>query len=563
MSRGTLKDTEKSQLQDEKYVVDVTSIPSYEDAGVTTGAPVETVSPLGYYVDSVTVIFLNISTMIGTGVFSTPGSILNSVGSVGLSLIYWVIGYGLAGASLAVYIEYASYFPHRSGAEVAYLEKAYPKPRFLIPTAFAVQSVILSFTSSNAIVLAQYFLVAGGAETSTWNVRGLAIGAMTVIVLICICSTKWSLRLSNALGIIKVMTLIFIVITGLIVLGGHSRVEDPYVNFKNSFVGTTSNGNGLATALVKVNFAYAGFENAFNVIREVRDPVRVMKRYAPLSLTVVFVLYFFVNIAYFAAIPKEQIRTSNQLTASLFFIAVFGDSRSVKALSALVGISSFGNILSSIIGLSRIIRECGRQGILPCPEFWASTKPFNTPLGPCLIHWLLTVLVIFAPPAGDAFVFIVDLQSYPASVFRLLLTGGLFLVRRRRANIGAPKTEFRAWNAVLIFAISVNIYLLVLPWVPPVSGIYSGDVSFFYATYCLVGIGILVMSGIAYLLRIHVLPKLGGYAIRQSVEKLDDGAIINKLVKVPNAEVENWDATHDKHGEVIEQRSEGGSSQLN
>ncbi|KAG5354131.1 hypothetical protein C0989_007492 [Termitomyces sp. Mn162] len=279
-----------------------------------------------------------------------------------------------------------------------------------------------------------------------------------------------------------------IVITGFVVLGGHSRVEDPYVNFKNSFVGTTSNGNGLATALVK---------NAFNVIREVRDPVRVMKRYAPLSLTVVFVLYFFVNIAYFAAIPKEQIRTSNQLTASLFFIAVFGDSRSVKALSALVGISSFGNILSSIIGLSRIIRECGRQ------------------------------------------------------------------VRRRRANIGAPKTEFRAWNAVLIFAISVNIYLLVLPWVPPVSGIYSGDVSFFYATYCLVGIGILVMSGIAYLLRINVLPKLGGYAIRQSVEKLDDGAIINKLVKVPNAEVENWDATHDKHGEVIEQRSEGGSSQLN
>lgn len=44
------------------------------------------------------------------------------------------------------------------------------------------------------------------------------------------------------------------------VLGGHTRVEDPRANFRNSFVGTTSNGNGLATALVKVNFAYAGFE---------------------------------------------------------------------------------------------------------------------------------------------------------------------------------------------------------------------------------------------------------------------------------------------------------------
>lgn len=49
-------------------------------------------------------------------------------------------------------------------------------------------------------------------------------------------------------------------VTGLVVLGGHTRVEDPTANFRNSFAGTTSNGNGLATALVKVNFAYAGFE---------------------------------------------------------------------------------------------------------------------------------------------------------------------------------------------------------------------------------------------------------------------------------------------------------------
>lgn len=51
-----------------------------------------------------------------------------------------------------------------------------------------------------------------------------------------------------------------VAITGLVVLGGHTRVEDPHANFRNAFEGTSSNGNGLATALVKVNFAYAGFE---------------------------------------------------------------------------------------------------------------------------------------------------------------------------------------------------------------------------------------------------------------------------------------------------------------
>ena len=72
-------------------------------------------------------------------------------GSVGLSLMYWVIGFVVSCAGLAVYLELASYFPSRSGAEVVYLEQAYPRPKYFFPVAFAVQSVILSFSSSNAV----------------------------------------------------------------------------------------------------------------------------------------------------------------------------------------------------------------------------------------------------------------------------------------------------------------------------------------------------------------------------------------------------------------------------
>ena len=43
----------------------------YEDAGVNIGAPTEMISPLGYHVDSISVVFLNVGKIIGTGVFST------------------------------------------------------------------------------------------------------------------------------------------------------------------------------------------------------------------------------------------------------------------------------------------------------------------------------------------------------------------------------------------------------------------------------------------------------------------------------------------------------------
>jgi len=66
-------------------------------------------------------------------------------------MIFWALGLLIAGSQLAVYMELASFFPNRSGAEVVYLEQAYPRPKYLIPTAFAVLSVLLSFSSSNAI----------------------------------------------------------------------------------------------------------------------------------------------------------------------------------------------------------------------------------------------------------------------------------------------------------------------------------------------------------------------------------------------------------------------------
>jgi len=63
---------------------------TYQDA---SGAPVEHESPLGYSVNPVTLTLLNITMMIGAGVYSTPSSILGGTGSVGVSFIYWTLGY--------------------------------------------------------------------------------------------------------------------------------------------------------------------------------------------------------------------------------------------------------------------------------------------------------------------------------------------------------------------------------------------------------------------------------------------------------------------------------------
>lgn len=88
----------------------------------------------------------------------TASNVVKGAGSVGLALFYWVIGYLMASSSLSVYMEFASCFPSRSGSEVVYLEQSYPRPKYFFPTVFAMQTVLFSFSSSNAV--GTIFLVA-------------------------------------------------------------------------------------------------------------------------------------------------------------------------------------------------------------------------------------------------------------------------------------------------------------------------------------------------------------------------------------------------------------------
>lgn len=71
-------------------------------------------------------------------------------------------------------------------------------------------------------------------------------------------------------------------------------------------------------------------------------------------------LYVLANIAYFAAIPKEELREAREIAASLFFSRVFGSGNAIRGLNFLIALSSFGNLIAVLLGTSRLIRECGR-----------------------------------------------------------------------------------------------------------------------------------------------------------------------------------------------------------
>jgi Amino acid transporters len=94
---------------------------------------------------------LSVGRIIGTGIFATPSSILGSVGSIGASLLLWVLGFVLSFCGLFIWLEFGTMYP-RSGGEKVYLEAVYKKPRYLASVIFAMNAIVLGFSAAGCIV---------------------------------------------------------------------------------------------------------------------------------------------------------------------------------------------------------------------------------------------------------------------------------------------------------------------------------------------------------------------------------------------------------------------------
>jgi tryptophan-rich sensory protein len=100
------------------------------------------------------------------------------------------------------------------------------------------------------------------------------------------------------------------------------------------------------------------------------------------------------------------------------------------------------------------------------------------------VHYLPSVLVIILPPSSDVYAFIADVEGYAAQFFALAISAGIIFLRLKRPELHRP---FKAWLPAVWFRIALCLALIAAPFFTPGDGTH--DVSFFYATYALVGIG--------------------------------------------------------------------------
>jgi len=283
-----------------------------------------------------------------------------------------------------VYLEFGLAIP-LSGGEKNYLERVFRRPRHLATSVFAVQMILLGFSAGNSLAFGRYVLLAvGHSMPDGWEARSIAVLCITFVVVVHATLPQWGLRLTNALGVFKILVLLLIVFSGFVALAGYRLVPDPH-NFDDIWAIEKGDGYGgggayaYATALLQVVYSYKGWENANYVLGELKNPRRTLSIAAPIAVMSLTVIYVLVNVAYFAAIPKADLAKSEVIVAGLFFRNVFGESVAARSLPAFVALSNIGNVLAVSFAHSRVNQELAKEGIVPYSSFWASNKPFNTP----------------------------------------------------------------------------------------------------------------------------------------------------------------------------------------
>ncbi|KAF9788570.1 amino acid transporter [Thelephora terrestris] len=483
-------------------------------------------------------IFLIFNRMIGTGIFATPSVILRSAGSVGMALTMWLLGAVVAATGSAVYLEYGTTLP-RNGGEKNYLEYVYRHPKFLATCVYAMYGVFIGWASANAVVFGEYLLHALDIEANTYNVRGIAFGCLTLSFIMHSCFMTAGLRLQNTLGFFKLLILISIVIIGMAHLAGvpgfelEGNVEVPdNLRWSKMWEGSGNGATAFVTGLYNVIWSFIGYSNANYVLSEIRDPVRTIKRADPIALVFITVTYLLANIAYFGAVSKNDILGSGRIIAALFFRNIFGQGTE-RVLSVIIALSTWGNNLAALFTHGRLIQELGREGILPWSSFFASDWPFRTPMAGLFVQWVVSSVYVLLPPPGDAYLFVLTLSSYPLSLINTLISAGLLYIHSRPQSDVAQdwNPPFRAYKAAIWFFFASNVFLVVVPFVPPAPG-YQVFERIPYYLHCVVGLAIGFVGALYWYIKVVYLPHRGGYEL-EAIKEEEDGISRTVLKRVP------------------------------
>jgi hypothetical protein len=140
-----------------------------------------------------------------------------------------------------------------------------PRTVLLITCVFGISYIILGNMAGNCLIFGIRALQAANVPVTDNAVRGLAIGAATAACLLHSFSRRGGIWLGNVFALIKVLILLFIIITGISAWAGvfHTKTyASDNMALENAFAHSSNDSFGYTEAFLAVIFSWSGFDQA-------------------------------------------------------------------------------------------------------------------------------------------------------------------------------------------------------------------------------------------------------------------------------------------------------------
>jgi basic amino acid/polyamine antiporter, APA family len=295
-------------------------------------------------------LYLFVGSVIGSGIFLTPGLILRQLGgSVGYSLLVWIFGGALSLVGALTYAELAAANPEAGGL-YCYIRDGFGR----LPAFLYGWSLLFIIASATIAALAHAFTsyLQEIVPLSHAGQMATLLSMIGVVTAVNVWGTRKSSDLQNVTTLVKVGV---IVVLGavLLLLGltrGHHASEIPRA------MGSSQSGYALFSAfgfaMIMVLWAYEGWQFGTYSAGEVRDPQKSFPRAFLAGSLLLVGLYLFAVIAYLVALgPAEA--TSSSTIAAAAARSVLGPWAG-KLVAATILISTFSSTNSVILTAPRV-----------------------------------------------------------------------------------------------------------------------------------------------------------------------------------------------------------------
>ncbi len=391
---------------------------------------------------------INMIDMVGIGPFVVMPFVVAQFNS-GLFIWAWVFGAFTALMDAMIWSELGAKYPLAGGTynfhRIAFGEKGGRLMSFLFVWQTSIQAPLVM--ASATIGFAQYLTYI--IDLTVWQQK-LVSGSLVILVFVLLFRKIETIgKISVVLGIIVILTILWIIIAGL----SHQQhaiqllppAGEPF--FTYAFLAAVGH------ASVKTVYAFLGYYNVCHLGGEIKNPGKNIPRSIFISVAGITVLYLLMNISVMGVMSWESVRADDRYLVSSFMEQVYGHQAGI-IVTGLILLIAFSSLFALVLGYSRVPYAAAVDGNF----FKTFSKLHPTKNFPHISLIFLCVL-------GFVFSLFMKLSEAISSILAMRIIvqfvaqgAGVVLLRKR---FGSKALPYRMWLFPVPVILSILIWLFL------------------------------------------------------------------------------------------------------